>query len=272
MLTAPTPPFKAAWLLIRYMNDSKTLVSSTHDPFSSTFPAILIPFGRGIVSASNMSEQKIAAGQSGGNSGVIEARKGKAMTVTKDQLLKIVNTHGNQVIDFFAFALNSDLKPPSPQTLNFLSLQHTRSGNMSLSLRPGSKLFSNLRQAMFTIEDDTSPGVHDTLVPACDLERYHQLGVQGHHESCAENLHLALKQSGYPFPNDLVPAPLNLWMNVPVQDGGALAFVEPVSRAGDYVVMRAEQDCLVVCSACPQDLTSVNGYSQQPADCHYEIL
>lgn len=219
-----------------------------------------------------MSEQKIAAGQSGGNSGVIEARKGKAMTVTKDQLLKIVNTHGKQVIDFFAFALDSDLKPPSPQTLNFLSLQHTRSGNMSLSLRPGSKLFSNLRQAMFIIEEDTSPGVHDTLVPACDLERYHQLGVQGHHESCAENLHLALKQSGYPFPNDLVPAPLNLWMNVPVQDGGALTFVEPVSRAGDYVVMRAEQDCLVVCSACSQDLTSVNGYSQQPADCHYEIL
>ncbi|KAI4250888.1 MAG: hypothetical protein L6R42_008585, partial [Xanthoria sp. 1 TBL-2021] len=168
-----------------------------------------------------MSEQKIAAGQSSGNSGVIEARKGKAMTVTKDQLLKIVNTHGKQVIDFFAFALDSDLKPPSPQTLNFLSLQHTRSGNMSLSLRPGSKLFSNLRQAMFIIEEDTSPGVHDTLVPACDLERYHQLGVQGHHESCAENLHLALKQSGYPFPNDLVPAPLNLWMNVPVQDGGA---------------------------------------------------
>lgn len=221
-----------------------------------------------------MSEQEIAAGQSGGKRGVIEARHGEAMTVKKGQRLRIVNTHGKQVIDFFAFALDPDhrqLQPPASHALNFLSVEHTRSGNMSLSLRPGSQLFSNLRQAMFTIEEDTSPGVHDMLVPACDAERYRQLGVPGQHDSCAENLHLALTQSGYSFPEGLVPAPLNLWMNVPVQDGGVLAFVEPVSRAGDYIVMSAQQDCMVVCSACPQDLTAVNGYRQRPADCHYEI-
>ena len=223
-----------------------------------------------------MSKQEITAGQSRGKRGVIEARHGEAMTVKKGQRLRIVNTHGKQVIDFFAFALDPDhhqLQPPASHALNFLSVEHTRSGNMSLSLRPGSQLFSNLRQAMFTIEEDTSPGVHDMLVPACDAERYRQLGVPGHHDSCAENLQLALKQSGYSFPKGLVPAPLNLWMNVPVQDGGggALAFVEPVSRAGDYIVMSAQQDCMVVCSACPQDLTSVNGYRQRPADCHYQI-
>ena len=203
--------------------------------------------------------------------GVIEARKGKAIVVRKGQSLKLTNTHGKQVIDFFAFALDSDLKPLPAATLNFLSMQHTRSGNMRMNPKAGDKLFSNTRKAMFTITEDTSPGIHDTLVPACDVERYRLLGVEGHHASCAENLHTALEESRYPFPSDLTPAPLNLWMNVPVRYGGALAFVEPVSHEGDYVVLKAEEHCLVVCSACPQDITPVNGYSQKPSDCHFEI-
>ncbi|KAL8658950.1 MAG: hypothetical protein Q9226_000688 [Calogaya cf. arnoldii] len=94
-----------------------------------------------------------------------------------------------------------------------------------LVLETGGKLFSNVRQAMSTIEEDSSAGLDDMLVPACDLERY----------SHAENLHLALQQSGYPSPNDLVPAPLNLWMKVPVQEGGTLDLVESVSRAAEYL-------------------------------------
>ncbi|KAL8788478.1 MAG: hypothetical protein Q9213_001701 [Squamulea squamosa] len=218
-----------------------------------------------------MSGLQTAAGSPNGISGVIEARKGRAITVKKGQSLKMINTRGKQVIDLFAFVLNSDLKPLPSQPLNYLSMQHTRSGNMSLSLKPGSKLYSNLRKPMFTMEEDTSPGIHDTLVPACDAERYRQLGVQEYHASCAENLHLALEEFEYPFPKDVTPSPLNLWMNVPVQEGGKLAFMEPASREGNYVVLRAEEDCLVVCSACPQDVTPVNGYGQSPADCHFEI-
>ncbi|KAL8717286.1 MAG: hypothetical protein Q9225_005458 [Loekoesia sp. 1 TL-2023] len=207
-----------------------------------------------------------------GTTGVIEARKNKAITVKKSQSLKLINTHGKQVIDFFAFALDSDLKPLPATTLNFLSMQHTRSGNMRLTPKVGEKLFNNLRKPLFTFEEDTSPGVHDTLAPACDLERYRLLGVQGHHDSCAENLHMALERCGYPFPRDITPAPLNLWMNVPVQDGGALAFVEPVSQKGDFVVLKAEENCLVVCSACPQDITPVNGHGLKPSDCHFEVF
>lgn len=207
-----------------------------------------------------------------GTTGVIEARTGKAFVLKKGQSLKLINTHGAQVIDFFAFALDVHLNPLPPPRMSFLSMQHTRSGNLRLSPRSGSKLFSNLREPMFTIDEDTFPGVHDTLVPACDPERYRQLGVRGHHASCAENLQLALEEHGYSFPTDYTPAPLNLWMNVPVKEDGALAFVEPVSREGDYVVLKAEHNCLAVCSACPQDITPVNGYSQKPSDCHIEIL
>ncbi|KAI4106262.1 MAG: hypothetical protein L6R37_002244 [Teloschistes peruensis] len=219
-----------------------------------------------------MSDSKPLTACKSGTTGIIEARTGKAFALKKGQSLKLINTHGAQVIDFFAFALDMDLRPLPPPTMHFLSMQHTRSGNLRLSPRSGSKLFSNLRKPMFNIDEDTSPGVHDTLVPACDPERYRQLGVQGHHDSCAENLQIALVEYGYSFPKDFTLAPLNLWMNVPVKEDGALAFVEPVSREGDYVVLKAEENCLAVCSACPQDITPVNGYSQKPRECNFEIL
>lgn len=219
-----------------------------------------------------MSASKPLTSLQHGTSGVIEARTGKAIVLQKSQSLKLINTHGKQVIDFFAFALDSDLKSLSSTTLDFLSMPHTRSGNMRSVPKAGDKLYSNRRRPMLTFKEDTSPGVHDTLVPACDAERFRQLGVSGHHDSCGENLHTALQEAGYPFPMDLTPEPFNLWMNVPVREGGALDFVEPVSREGDYVILQAEENCLVVCSACPQDITPVNGYGQKPADCHFEIL
>ena len=83
---------------------------------------------------------------------------------------------------------------------------------------------------------------------------------------------MTLAEAGYSFPGNLMPAPLNLWMNVPVGEEGQLAFVEPVSSEGDYVMLKAEQNCLAICSACPQDMTLVNGYLQKPADCHYEVF
>ncbi|KAL9013525.1 MAG: hypothetical protein Q9173_001784 [Seirophora scorigena] len=206
-----------------------------------------------------MSASKPLTSLQHGTSGVIGARTGKAIVLQKSQSLKLINTHGKQVIDFFAFALDSDFRPLSSTTLDFLSMQHTRSGNMRSVPKAGDKLYSNRRRPMLTFEKDTSPGVHDTLVPACDAERFRQLGVPGHHGSCGENLHTALQEAEYPFPMDLTPEPFNLWMNVPVREGGALDFVEPVSQEGDYVVLQAEENCLVVCSACPQDVTPVNG-------------
>ncbi len=81
------------------------------------------------------------------------------------------------------------------------------------------------------------------------------------------------------------PAPFNLWMNVPMtsaQDGGKLHFAPPVSKAGDYVTMRAEMDCVMCFSACPQDMLPINGTLAKALldpseratiyDAHYEVL
>ena len=80
------------------------------------------------------------------------------------------------------------------------------------------------------------------------------LGVKEYHRSCTDNLHEALKELGLTAPQ--VPSPFNLWMNIPwteaPQPCGSLEFVAPVSKPGDYIVMRAEMDCVVAFSACPQ--------------------
>lgn len=59
-------------------------------------------------------------------------------------------------------------------------------------------------------------------------------------------------------------------MNVPVEKDGSLSFQEPVSNAGDLVLLRAEMDLVLVMSACPQDMLPVNG--GKVTDCHYEIV
>jgi len=81
------------------------------------------------------------------------------------------------------------------------------------------------------------------------------------------------------------PAPFNLWMNVPMtsaQDGGKLHFAPSVSKAGDHVTMRAEMDCIMCFSACPQDMLPINGTLAKALldpseratiyDAHYEVL
>ena len=58
-------------------------------------------------------------------------------------------------------------------------------------------------------------------------------------------------------------------MNVPVGANGQLEFAAPTSQAGQYVALRAEMDVVLVMSACPQDVTAVNGMA--PTDAHFSI-
>jgi len=61
-------------------------------------------------------------------------------------------------------------------------------------------------------------------------------------------------------------------MNTPFDPSGAISWLSPVSKAGDYVVLRAEMDAFVVMSACPQDLVPVNGANMVPADLDFTVM
>ena len=68
----------------------------------------------------------------------IPARRGVAVHVGKGQKVKIINTHGNQVVDFWAF--NSE------HPGEFMSMEHCRVGLGRYRPKPGDVLITNQRR------------------------------------------------------------------------------------------------------------------------------
>jgi len=192
----------------------------------------------------------------------IPARRGKAARLLAGQRIKVINTHGEQVIDTWAF--NAD------DPTEFMSMEHSRATLLKIMPGVGDAMVTNRRRPIVTLIEDTSPGIHDTLLAACDDYRYGLLGCTEYHDNCTDNLHASMRQLGLVPPE--VPSPLNLFMNIPLSEGIGLAFGEPVTKPGDYVVLRAEMDLVMAFSACPQDILPINGKDGAPTEAHFEIL
>jgi len=190
----------------------------------------------------------------------LAARTGTALRLAKGESLKIVNTHGTQVVDFWAFNA-ADLD-------EWMSMPNTRNACRKLTPAVGERFVTTLRRPILTLDEDTSPGVHDSLIPACDAIRYEQLGYKDH-ANCADNMANGLRELGVEPPPP--PAVFNIFMNVPIGPTGRLEIVPPVCEPGDYVVLRAEMDCIVAFSACPHDIFPVNGADATPRDVAYAI-
>ncbi len=192
----------------------------------------------------------------------ISARQGKAAFLDRGQHIKVINTHGQQVIDTWAFN-RTDLT-------ECMSMEHVRTALGCLMVGVGDTLVSTKRRPILRLIEDTSPGVHDTLLAACDRYRYELLGCTDDHDNCTDNLAAALAELGLKAPK--TPSPWNLFMNIPVQADGRLSFEPPVCKPGDYVLLRAEMDCVIAFSACPQDMVPINGVTCTPTEAHAEIL
>jgi uncharacterized protein YcgI (DUF1989 family) len=191
---------------------------------------------------------------------ILPARQGVAVPLRAGQRLKIINIHGGQVVDTWALA-RADVR-------EYLSMEHTRTSLSKLIPAAGDHLFSSCRRPLLTLIEDTSPGIHDTLIAACDRERYQQLGADGHHANCAENFRRALSLRGIDPAH--VPSPLNLFMRIAWREDGELEFLPSPARAGDYVTLEAVTDVTVVLSACPMDLNPIN--TGGPQDVGLEVL
>jgi uncharacterized protein YcgI (DUF1989 family) len=183
----------------------------------------------------------------------VPAGSGQAVTLRQGDRLRVIDAEGGQVCDVFAYTTGD--------MAEYLSASHTRTTTGRLFPQVGENFVTNRRRPILALVDDTSPGIHDMLIAACDTERYRALGVAGH-PSCAVNLRDALGQLGLSAVD--VPQPVNVFMNIPVADGGALSWLPAVSRPGDAVEFEAVMDCVVVVSACPMDLNGINGHRPTP--------
>jgi uncharacterized protein YcgI (DUF1989 family) len=192
----------------------------------------------------------------------IPPRCGMAVRVLAGQSLIIENTHGNQVCDFWAFA-EGNLQ-------ECVSMEHLHTALGSIFPKEGDGLFTNCRRKLMTIVEDTSPGVHDTVISACDIYRYQQFGCSGYHDNCSDNLRMAMNAIGLQAPK--IPAPFNIWMNIPVAEDGSVQFLPTVSKPGDRIVLRAEIDSIAAMSACPMDVTPINGEGCQPTELHFSVI
>jgi uncharacterized protein YcgI (DUF1989 family) len=192
----------------------------------------------------------------------IPARRGKALALRSGQRVRVVNTYGQQVVDTWAFN-NEDLN-------EFMSMEHSRVAIGRISPAIGDTMVTNRRQPILTLVEDTSGGIHDTLFAACDRWRYESLGCAGYHDNCTDNLAAALAELGLATRD--TPSPLNLFMNIPVVDGHRVEIRPPVSTPGSYVTLRAETRCVVVFSACPQDVVPINGLALCPTAAHFELV
>jgi uncharacterized protein YcgI (DUF1989 family) len=94
----------------------------------------------------------------------IPGARARALPLKCGEQLRIINLEGSQVVDAWAFRAN--------QPEEYLSTEHTRSCLEKLIPCVGDALYSNRRRPILRITEDTSPGVHDLLLSACDRERY----------------------------------------------------------------------------------------------------
>ena len=192
----------------------------------------------------------------------IPARSGRALRLGAGDSLRLVNTHGTQVVDTWAFN--------AADMAECMSMEHSRVAIGRIVPRPGDTMVTNKRRAILTLVEDTSPGVHDTLIAACDRHRYALLGAGDDHDNCEDNLHDGLAALDLKAPK--TPSPWNMWMNIPVGAGGAVSFEPTVSGPGDHVVLRAEMDIVLAFSCCPQDILPINGVACTPVEAAFERL
>jgi uncharacterized protein YcgI (DUF1989 family) len=179
----------------------------------------------------------------------LDPQTGVAFTVQQGQIMRIIDVEGEQVSDLIAFA-HQDFERPTHVTgyEEYLSSGRTIDYNRKLFFSVGDILYSNRSNAMLSITRDRVER-HVFLYAPCSQEMFRlTYQVEGEHPNCLDNLAQALGEFG--IKASQIPTAFNVFMNVSVLERGELAIEPPLSRAGDYIELRAEMDLIVGVTAC----------------------
>jgi len=188
---------------------------------------------------------------------IIPPKLGFALVVAKAQTLRIIDLEGKQVVDMALFnAANPREK---------LSTSYSRTRYMPKpgadymprdKLIEGDILLSTICNPMMTIIKETPEpkGVHDVHNRMCN-RLYYEMYNLGSRDGCHENISKAVAPYGL-LPED-IPDTMDLFMNYHHDcTRGRWVIEEPVSKPGDYIELRAEMDCIVALSNCPNEAAS----------------
>lgn len=180
---------------------------------------------------------------------------GRAIELEAGDELVVIDPMGQQVSDLTAFA-RDDLR-------EYLSSGRSIDYASKLWLTTGDVLYSNRSRPMFTLLDDTC-GRHDFTLTPCSRRMFELLyGETEGRPGCEGNLAAALAPYGIGI--DQVPIAFNIFMHVAVDgETGHIQVRPPLSRAGDFVRLRAEMPMVVAMTACSAGQS--NNFSYKPID------
>lgn len=181
---------------------------------------------------------------------IIPPRSGTAFILKKGQQLTITDIKGEQVADLVCFnRQNTNEVLSSGRTIDYAD---------TIFLTTGHKFYSNRSRVMFTIVEDVV-GRHDFLLTPCSAETFQIIyGHEKPHRGCFGNLAEAL--APYGINADQLPVSFNIFMNVTVDGNtGKIDVLPPKSKAGGYIIIKAEMDLIVGLTACSAEMS--NNYS-----------
>ena len=186
---------------------------------------------------------------------------GFSIKLSKGQHLKVINTYGSQVVDTWVIAADNKKE--------FMSTGHCMELLQRIHFKPGDTLITNKYRPILNIISDTSNEDHDTLIAACSAEMFKHAGVKGYHRSCAENFMIEIEKLNVLY--SFTPQPWNLFMKAPVSKKGEISYIRADCEPNSYVELKAEMDCIIIFSACPDDFYPTNGGDGKPRDVEIEV-
>ncbi len=170
----------------------------------------------------------------------IDPQSGIAFTIKQGQVIRIIDLEGEQVSDLFCFAQDN--------IEEHLSSGHTTDYNGKLYLSKGDTLYSSRSNPMFSIIDD-QVGKHIMLYAPCSQVMFEKsYGVAEAHSNCLDNLVSNLKNYGIQASD--ISIPFNIFMNINISKQGKITIHSPLSKAGDFIELRAEMNMIVGITAC----------------------
>ena len=170
----------------------------------------------------------------------IQAHHGGSGEIKKGQTLRIIDVEGQQVADFVAIKAGD---PTEYQDCVYTSWHHGR-----YQWREGDTIRSNLMNDMWTITDDKTAN-HYTGGGFCsNAARKLYLGIDGN--GCRDTIREEFSKLGFD-PNYLQSVScFNIFMTVDYTPEGDWVIDKPVTKAGDYIELRAEMDLAWMVSVC----------------------
>jgi uncharacterized protein YcgI (DUF1989 family) len=168
----------------------------------------------------------------------VDAASAGSILVKRGQLLRITALEDGAVASLFGF---SETDP----TVH-LSVHHTRVFSNSYVLGAGMRMVNNRRRPVMVLGKD-SVGQHDLLLPASTSAFLAANGYAGQ-IGCVEALQAELQRLGRQQPK--LPDPINLFMNVQLDQRGTLTPLPTTVKAGDSVTCRVVLDTVFVVSTC----------------------